>query len=89
MLSLREATEDRVREMLLKSNGRAVKRGELKENKQSEKADNTTPKQQDSDSERTSLGYDVKPTDKKERGFMLWRKSGNGFRSNGNYTRVE
>ena len=46
MLSLREATEDRVREMLLKSNGRAVKRGELKENKQSKKAENTTPKQQ-------------------------------------------
>jgi hypothetical protein len=88
MLSLLEATEDRIREMLLKSNGRAVKKGELKENKQSKKAENNNAKTADSDSERTSLDYGVKPTDKKERGFMPWRKSGNSFRSDSNYTRV-
>ena len=74
---------------MLKSNGRAVKRGELKGNKQPKKAENNNAKAADSDSEHTSLGYGVKPTDKKERGFMLWWKSGNSFRSDSNYIRVE
>lgn len=89
MLSLLEATEDGTREMLLKSNGRTVKNGELKESKQSKEAENNNAKTADSDSEHTSLDYGVKPTDKKERGFMPWRKSGNSFRSDSNYIRVE
>jgi len=91
MLSLLDATEDRIREMLLKSNGRAVKKGELKENnKQSRKAEsNSNAKTADSDSEHTSLNYDVKPNEKKERGFMPWRKSANSFRSDSNYARAE
>ena len=81
MLSLLDATEDRIREILLKINGRAVKRGELKGNKQSKKAENNNAKAADSDSEHMGLGHGVERTDEKERGFMAWRKSKNSFRS--------
>jgi hypothetical protein len=66
VLSLLDATEDRIREILLKINGRAVKRGELKGNKQSKKAENNNAKAADSDSEHMGLGHGVERTDEKK-----------------------
>ena len=67
MLSLLEATEDRIREMLLKSTGRTVKEWRAEGKKQSKKAENNNAKTADPDSEPTSLDYGIKPTNKKER----------------------
>ena len=88
MLSLLEATEDRIREMLLKSNGRAVKKGESKDSKQSSKKNENNAKTADSDSEHTSLDYSVKPNEKKDRGFMPWRKSATSVTSGSAYSQV-
>ena len=88
MLSLLEATEDRIREMLLKSNGRAVRKGELKDNKPSSKKNGDNTRTADSDSEHTSLDYGIKPNEKKERGFMPWRKSSTSVTSGSAYSQV-
>jgi hypothetical protein len=94
MSSLLEATEDRIREMLLKSKKPGKKTA--KENKQEQKnfslkrergRSMPPPSDAGSLSENGSLDYSIRPKEK-EKSFLPWRRTSAAIRSDSIYTQT-